>query len=56
MDPVVLASAQVSVELHEIEDGSKYLVSFTRKSGSNIAFQNTYDTLHEQFIAKVNGE
>jgi hypothetical protein len=35
---VVLASALIAVELHEIEEGSKYLVAFTRKAGSNLAF------------------
>lgn len=52
-EPVVLASAQIAVELHEIEDGSKYLVSFTRKAGSNLAFHNTYDKMHQQFSELV---
>lgn len=52
-EPVVLATAQIAVELHEIEDGSKYLVSFTRKAGSNLAFHNTYDKMHQQFSELV---
>jgi len=50
IEPVVLASAQIAVELHEIKDGEQYVVSFTRKAGSNMAFQKVYDDLHENFI------
>ena len=40
--PVVLASAFIAVELHELEENSKYLISFNRKAGSNMAHQKIY--------------
>ena len=49
----MLATALVSVELHELEEGSKYLVSFNRKAGSNLAFQKVYEDLHKDFNEQV---
>jgi len=52
----VLATALISVELHELEEGSKYLVSFNRKAGSNLAYQKMYDELHKEFTETVGKE
>jgi len=49
----VLATALVSVEIHEIEEGSKYLVSCTRKAGSNMAFMKTFDALQQKFSEDI---
>ena len=43
----------IAVELHELEEGSKYLISFTRKAGSNLAHQKIYEELHKEFTETV---
>ena len=50
---MVLATALIAVELHELEEGSKYLISFTRKAGSNLAFQKVYEGMHKEFEEQV---
>ena len=52
-EPRVVATAQVAVEIHEIEEGSKYLVSCTRKAGSNMAFMKTFDSLQQKFSEEI---
>ena len=49
----VVATAQVCVEIHEIEENSKFLVSCRRKAGSNIAFMKTFDALKEKFSEEM---
>ena len=53
IEPVLLASAQIAVELYEKEEGSKYLVAFSRKAGSNLAFQKVYEDLQQEFVEEV---
>ena len=55
-EPQVLAKAQIDVNLHEVKQGEKYMVSFTRKEGSNIAFRKAYDEVYESFVSKVSEE
>ena len=52
----MLATALIGVELHELEEGSKYLISFTRKAGSNLAHQKIFDELQKEFTDTVGKE
>lgn len=52
----MLATALIAVELHELEEGSKYLISFNRKAGSNLAHQKMFDELHKEFTDTVGKE
>lgn len=38
-------SAVIQVELHEVEKGQTFRVSFSRKNGSTLAFQQIVDTM-----------
>ena len=49
-NPVSTAAALIQVELHEVEKDEKYLVAFTRLSGSSLAFKEQFTKIQQNFV------
>ena len=49
------SSVLVEVELHELAEGSKYVVGMTRRSGETLIFNQVWTDLCQEFKKKASG-
>ena len=46
-------TARMKLQMHELEEGSKYLVSATRLDGEGFAYFQTFNRIHDNFMADM---